>query len=142
MKTVIVFIIGLSIIGATSQVFAWEEQLEGCRIRGIPPESCPDDESFVGVPYQPPAPPSSSLDTTVSRGRSSEGYGESRVWVLVDYKNVDDHVICYSSYERRIFRHRGWITYWNNRNTTMEGCVRFPIEKPINLVLDRVWYYE
>lgn len=87
-------------------------------------------------------PPTSERHEAVRTGSSRrEGYGESRVWVLVGYKQVDDKV-CYTSYERRIFRHRGWITYWNNKNTTMEGCVRFPIEKPINLVLDRVWYYE
>lgn len=39
MKTVTMFIIALSIVAATSQVYAWEEQLRQCELRGIPPES-------------------------------------------------------------------------------------------------------
>jgi len=135
----------LAVITLPSAV-AWEEQLEACRVRGITPSQCPDDDSYVGIPYNPPAPVLNDSSApggvvVVRRGvSSSEGFGSSRLWVLSGYKQVDERVVCYTGYERRVFRHRGWTTYKDNKEVTVSGCVDFLIQKPINLVLASRWY--
>ena len=42
-------------------VWGWEEQLEACHIRGIQPSMCPDDESYVGIPYTPGIPEKNNI---------------------------------------------------------------------------------
>lgn len=118
-----------------SPVWAWEEQLEACRIRRIQPSMCPDDESYVGIPYNPTPIVTNTSSHTYSSGRTTF---TKWVWVYSEttYYNPEEK-ICYNSYKRR-------IQYFKNNKTIVENFPKvtknectLPRWHTINLVFNK-----
>lgn len=100
---------------------AWEEQLEGCRVRGIAPEDCPDDESFVGVPFK-----------QESLGSSSHTANTHSRWV-VDRWMGNNNAVCYWAHYQLIFERTGSREIIDMPERTVYACTSFfPV---INTVL-------
>ncbi len=112
----------------------WEEQLEGCRVRGIPPEMCPDDESYVGVPYNPPTPIVNNASSHYNGGGGRTTRTRT-VWVLSRVISASPELACYEAYKRVVQHYPKGITLNNDyRGVVMRGCVN-PWQQPINVVL-------
>lgn len=109
----------------------WEEQLEGCRIRGIPPEECPDDESYVGKPYnQTPI-----VTDTQPHGSGGRTTRTRTVWVLSRVVSASPELACYETYKRIVQHYPGGVSINKDyRGVVMRGCIN-PRQYPINVVL-------
>lgn len=135
----IVFFVTLAVVAGVCAfivfmpgALGWEEQLEGCRVRGIPSELCPDDESYVGVPYTPPPTVTNTSSHYNSNGRTTR---TRTVWVLSRVISAGPELACYEAYKRVVQHYPGGLTTNNDyRGVVMRGCVN-PWQQPINVVL-------
>jgi hypothetical protein len=119
MKTASILMLALLLLPFAA---AWEEQLEGCRIRGIDAADCPDDESFVGVPFNP---------ERVDEGSSRTAYTHSR-WV-VDKWLGNANSLCYWAHYQLIFEKKIGRQIVDFPSRTVYACTStFPV---INTVL-------
>lgn len=135
------FVISILFVSIVSSgVIAWEERLAECRSLGISASDCPDDDSVLVPPANASIAPVGGSHSSSLRGSSSEGYGTSHVWVLIDFKKVSNSRICYNAYSRLVFEHRGWRSHFDEPNKTMKGCVNGN-EYPINVVPAGENYY-
>lgn len=134
----IFFALVLGIISLTP-VWAWEEQLNQCAIRGIPTNLCPDDESYVGVPYNPPQQNySGGFDNSLRSSNSGRSTFTKWVWVYKEttFYNPEDK-ICYTAYHRRVQYHKNNVTTITNfPNVAVAACLT-PYVYSINLVFDQ-----
>ncbi len=127
---VVMFIVAFAfIMYSIPGVSGWEEQLEACRIRGITTDDCPDDESYVGVPYNLP-----NNYFSTNSGRTSY---TKWVWVYTEttYYSPSEK-ICYNSYSRRIQYFAGDRKEVTDFKDVVKNECAKPYQHTINLVFD------